>query len=249
MTLSVTRFTLSVAAIALSVSLPASAEGERTVDSARVHLSDVSDGFEGEIAGLDLGAAPPPGSTRTLPRSEVEAEIRAAGGDTSRLRMPRSLLIRSASRRWSGHELEDMFEPPLSAALPHGVTLRQVKYSHSLVTSPKITVGYAHIPKLPKHEGELTVTATVDLRQEDAVVARVPVTVVLDIGLEATRPMMEKGSRVSVVIDHGGARVSAVALSMSDADLGDIILFRVTSTQRVLRGRVASSDTADVVEQ
>jgi hypothetical protein len=240
---------MSIAAVLLSVSLPASAEGERTVEGARVHLRDVSDGFEGEIAELDLGAAPPPGNTRTLPRAEVEAQIRAAGGDSAKLRMPRSLLIRSASRRWSAQEIEDMFEPPLTAALPRGVTLRQVKYSHSLVTSPKITVGDARIPKLPKHAGELTVTATVDLRQEDAVVARIPVTVVVDIGLEATRPMMEKGARVTVVIDHGGARVSAVALSMSNADLGEVILFRVTSTQRVLRGRVASSDTADVVEQ
>jgi hypothetical protein len=245
----VNRLSLSVLALGMSVALGAHAEGERLIDSTRIHLSDVSQDYDADIAALDLGPAPPPGNTRTLPKSEVEAQLRAAGADASKLHMARNVVFRSASRRWSGDELKTLLEPSLSAALPHGVTLRTLKYSHPLVTSPKITVGDAHFPKLPKREGELTVTATVDLRQDEVVVLRVPVTMVVDISEEATRPALPRGSRVSVVIEHGGARVSAVALSMSDAELGDVTLFRITSTQRVLRARLESQDTARVVEQ
>lgn len=245
----VSPLSIPVLGLCLALSHGAHAESERLIDSARVHLSDVSQDFEGDLATLDLGPAPPPGNTRTLPRSEVEAQLRAAGADVRQLHMPRSLVFRSAARHWSTEEWKTLLEPSLSTALPHGVTLRALKYSHPLVTSPKITVGDAHLPKLPKHEGELTVTATVDLRQEDIVVLRVPVTLVIDISEEATRPALPRGSRVSVVIEHGGARVSAVALSMSDAELGDVTSFRVASTQRVLRARLETLDTARVVEQ
>lgn len=243
------RFTLLLLALTMCVSPAVRAEPELMIDSPRVHLSDVSRDFDGEIAALDLGPAPPPGNTRTLPRSEVEEQLRAAGEDTKKLHMPRNLVIRSAARRWSSDEVKAMLEPTLSAALPHGIQLRQLKYSRPLVSSPRISVGEVHFPKFPKREGETTITATIELRQDDVVVLRLPVTVIVDISADATRPLLSKGSRVSVVIEHGGARVSAVALSMSDAELGDIALFRVASTQRVLHARVESADTARVVEQ
>jgi Chaperone for flagella basal body P-ring formation len=245
---SLKHLTFPVLALAMSFSARVDAQAELTIDSPRVHLSDVSQDFDGEIARLDLGPAPPPGNTRTLPRAEVEEELRAAGEDTKKLHMPRNVVIRSASRRWSGEELKALLEPSLSAALPHGIRVRQLKYSRALLTSPKITVGDVHLPKIPKHEGELTLTATVDLRQDDVVVLRVPVTLIVDVSVEATRPALSRGSRVSVVIEHGGARVSAVALAMSDAELGDVTLFRVASTQRVLRARLETPETARVVE-
>jgi hypothetical protein len=245
----VNHFSFPILALALSVSLGAHAETERTIDSPRVHLSDVSQDFDGEIAALDLGPAPPPGNTRTLPRSEVEEQLRAAGEDTKKLHMPRSVVIRSAARRWSAEELKALLAPRLVAALPRGVQLRQLKYSRPLVTSPRVVVGDVHFPKIPKREGELTLTATVELRQDDIVVSRVPVTVIVDVGVEATRPALSRGSRVNVVIEHGAARVSAVAQALSDVELGDVTLFRVASTQRVLRARLETPDTARVVEQ
>lgn len=243
------RLRLSTLAATLCLSLPAHAQAERTIDRTRIHLSDVSEGFDGELAALDLGAAPTPGNSRTVPRSEVEAQLRAAGEDTKKLHMPASIVIRSAARRFSGAELTSLFQPQLAAALPRGISLRQLKLTRTLVASPSVTVGEAHFPKIPKHEGELTVTATVELRQGDEVVARVPVTAIIDVSREATRPALERGARVNVVIEHGGAKVSALALSMSDAELGEIILFRVASTQRVLHARVESADSARVVEQ
>ena len=71
--------------LASSVSLTASAELERTIDSARIRLADISDGYDdGELASLDLGPAPPPGNSRLLSRGEVEDQLHAAGDDALR---------------------------------------------------------------------------------------------------------------------------------------------------------------------
>ena len=229
--------------------LPAYAESERTIDGTRIVLKDVSDGYdEGELAALDLGPAPPPGSSRLLSRSEVEEQLRAAGDDAKSLRMPSALRVKSAAKRWSPEELRAAVTPRLMAALPPGLSFKTAKFSRAIVTSPSVTIGDAHFPKFPKRTGELTLTASVDLQQDGATVLRVPVTVVVVISEAATRPAASKGSRVNLVIEHGPARVTALATSLSDIELGGLGLFRVASTQRVLRARLLSADSAQVVE-
>jgi len=244
-----TKRSLLAFLLASSFCLSASAEFEQTIDGARIHLKDVSEGYdEGDLAGLDLGPAPPPGSSRLLSRSEVEDQLRAAGDDAKSLRMPAALRVKSAAKRWSPEELRAALTPKLIAALPLGLTFKAAKLNRSLVTSPSVTIGAAHFPKFPKREGELTLTATVDLQQEGITVLRVPVTVVVLVTEAGTRAAASKGARVNLVIQRGAARVSALATAMSDIELGAVGLFRVASTQRVLRARLLSPDAAEVVE-
>jgi hypothetical protein len=229
--------------------LSANAELSQTIDTARIRLSDISDGYDdGELASLDLGPAPPPGNSRLLSRSEVEDQLHAAGDDATHLRMPTSLRIRSAAKRWNSDELREAVTPEIIRALPVGVSLKSSKLNRAVVTSPGAHVGEAHLPRIPKHVGELTLTATVDLVQDDVTVLRLPVTVVVQVSEAATLPAAAKGSRVNLVIEHGGARVTALATAMSDTELGATGLFRVASTQRVLRARLLSPDSAQVVE-
>jgi len=235
--------------LASAFCLPAYAESERTIDSSRIVLKDVSDGYdEGELASLDLGPAPPPGSSRLLSRTEVEEQLRAAGDDAKSLRMPSALRVKSAAKRWSTDELREAVTPRLMAALPPGLTFKAAKLSRPLVTSPSVTIGAAHFPKFPKRTGELTLTASVDMQQDGATVLRVPVTVVVVVSEEATRPAANKGSRIQLVIVHGPARVTALATALSDTELGAVGLFRVSSTQRVLRARLMTADSAEVVQ-
>jgi hypothetical protein len=136
--------------LASSVALSASAELSRTIDSARIHLSDISDGYDdGELASLDLGPAPPPGNSRLLSRNEVEDQLHAAGDDAKSLRMPSSLRVKSAAKRWSAEELRDALTPRLLAALPLGLKLKSSKLNRALVTSPSVKVGDAHFPMFP----------------------------------------------------------------------------------------------------
>jgi len=244
-----TRFSWFGFLLATSVSLAASAESERTISSARIHLSDVSDGYdEGELASLDLGPAPPPGNSRLLSRTEVEEQLRAAGDDAKSLRMPGVLRVKSASKRWSAEELHDALTPKVLLALPPGLKFKSSKFTRALVTAPNVTVGNAHFPKFPKREGELTLTVTVDLLQDDVTVMRVPLTVVVWVSEAATRPAASKGARINLIIEHGPARVTALAVALSDTELGALGLFRVGRTQRVLRARLLSADAAQVVE-
>ncbi len=235
--------------LATTFALSASAELSQTIDSARIHLSDVSDGYDdGELATLDLGPAPPPGNSRLLSRAEVEDQLHAAGDNAKSLRMPASLRVKSAAKRWTTDELRDALTPKLISALPAGVNFKSSKSGRALVTSPRVTIGEAHLPRIPKHVGELTLTATVDLVQDDVTVVRVPITLVVQVTEIATQPAAAKGTRVNLVIEHGGARVTALAFAMSDTELGATGLFRVASTQRVLRARLSSPDSAQVVE-
>jgi hypothetical protein len=235
--------------LATTLALSASAELSQTIDTARIHLSDVSDGYDdGELASLDLGPAPPPGNSRLLSRSEVEDQLHAAGDDGKNLRMPASLRVKSAAKHWSMDELRDALTPKLVSALPAGVDFKSAKLNRTLVTSPSVKVGEAHLPRIPKHVGELTLTATVDLVQDDVTVVRVPITLVVQVTEAATLPAAAKGTRVNLVIEHGGARVTALATAMSDIELGATGLFRVASTLRVLRARLLSPDSAQVVE-
>ncbi|MEP7052766.1 MAG: flagella basal body P-ring formation protein FlgA [Pseudomonadota bacterium] len=236
---------LLVNTFALSVN----AEQSQTIDSARIHLSDVSDGYENsDLASLDLGPAPPPGNSRLLSRAEVTDQLRAAGDDAKSLRMPASLRVRSAAKRWTSDELQDALTPKIISVLPAGVNFKSSKLNRSIVTSPRVKIGDAHLPRIPKHVGELTLTATVDLVQDDITVLRVPVTLVVQVTELATQPAVAKGTRVNLVIEHGGARVTALAIAMSDTELGATGSFRVASTQRILRARLLSPDSAQVVE-
>jgi hypothetical protein len=235
--------------MASSLCVSANAESERTIEGARIHLEDVSDGYdEGDLASLDLGPAPPPGSSRLISRGEVENLLRAAGDDTKSLRMPSALRVKSASKRWSPDDLRQALTPRLMAALPFGLTFKTAKLTRSLITSPSVVIGDVHYPKFPKREGELTLTATVDMQQDGVTVLRVPVTVVVLVTEAATHAAASKGARVNLVIQHGAARVTALATALSDTELGGVGLFRVASTQRVLRARLLSPDSAEVVQ-
>jgi len=183
-----------------------------------------------------------------LSRAEVEDQLRAAGDDAKRLRMPSALRVISAAKRWSADDLRQAVTPRLMAALPPGLKFKTAKLNRALVTSPSVVIGEAHFPKFPKREGELTLTATVDLLQDGATVLRVPVTVIVLVTEAATHATASKGARVNLVIEHGAARVTALATALSDTELGGLGLFRVASTQRVLRARLLSADSAQVVE-
>ncbi len=235
--------------LASTFSVSVRAELSQTIDSARIRLSDVSDGYDdGDLAGLDLGPAPPPGNSRLLSRGEVEEQLRAAGDDAKLLRMPASLRVKSAAKRWSTDELREALTAKLISSLPAGIDFKSSRLNRGLVTSPRVHVGDVHLPRIPKHVGELTLTASVDLVQDDVTVVRVPITLIVEVSEAATLPAAAKGSRVNLVIEHGAARVSALATAMSDTELGATGFFRVASTQRVLRARLLSADSAQVVE-
>lgn len=227
---------------------PASAEESRLVRGPQIHLSDVVASLPAELPDLDLGAAPPPGSSRLLAKSEIENAASKSGVSLKALRLPQQVRITSAAKRWSSGELVNAALPQLTSALPSGVTLRKAKTSSKALTSPSAVVSGVRLPKLPRREGEHMTTATLELSNDGEIVARIPLSLTLDIGSAAAVHTVIKGSRVQLLIESGPARITATAIALSNGDVGDTLQFRVATTQKILYGKVEEATLARVVQ-
>lgn len=248
--MNVTRRSLRSLCFALTLSALAplaGAETVRVIDASRVHLSDLTDSAGDDLGRIDLGAAPPPGSSRLFAREDLRRELRSQGVDPSRLKLPAVVRVQSASRRYSPADLDALVRARLTASLPTGVSLKQLKIGRSLVGSPRLAVGEVRLPKLVRRAGPATLTAMVELVHDGAVSSRLPVTLHVELSERAAAPLIDKGARVDLVIARGAARISASAIALEAAELGEIASFKVSTTHKVLRARVETSTVALVV--
>ncbi|HET9931235.1 MAG TPA: flagella basal body P-ring formation protein FlgA [Polyangiaceae bacterium] len=240
---------LSLSAALLGLSPAALAEPTRTLESARIQLGQIAETTDAELAAVDLGASPPPGSSRLISREDVMRELRAQGLEQRKLSFPPVLRVVSASRRYSPSELSALLLPEVNAALPPGVTLKELKAPRALVTAPHVTVGRIKLPKLARRAGPVDLTLVADLMHDGAVLTRVAFGLAVDVSEQAAAPLVDKGARVDLVILTGSARISASAVALEPADVGDVVSFKVSTTQRVLRARLESRTQAQVVSQ
>jgi len=104
-------------------------------------------------------------------------------------------------------------------------------------------------PVIPKRVGRHELTLMAELRAEEETVARSPLRLIIEVSEEALAPAVRKGDRMTLVVEQGNARIGASAIAMSDANLGDAVFFKVSSTGKVLKARVSTRDISVVVEQ
>jgi hypothetical protein len=201
----------------------------------------------GVVHDVDLGPAPAPGNSRLLSRQEIERQLREAGQSPSLVRVPASIRVTSAAKRWTVAELETLVQPAIERALPRGARLAKLRVRKGYALSPRSEVGRVTIGKLPKREGSHQTTAMVELVADGETSVRLPVSVELELGAQASQSVLEKGAAVHLVIERGAARVSAVGVALSAGDVGDVVQFKVQNTHKVLRARIESRTTAKVV--
>jgi hypothetical protein len=237
---------LSLAIVCATVG--ANADEGRVVRGARVHLSDVLSELPAEVPDFELGAAPPPGTSRTIARSEIIDAAASSGISLKPLTVPLAVRVTSAAKRWSTEELSNAAAPTLANALPLGVTVKRAKAISKAVTSPSATISAVRVPKLPRREGEYLTTATIELSNDGQIVARIPFQLSLDISSAAALPTITKGTRMQLMIESGPARITATAIALSDGELGETLQFRVASTQKILYGKVEGPTLARVVQ-
>jgi hypothetical protein len=226
----------------------ASAEETRTVRGSQLHLSDVISDLPADVPDLELGPAPQPGSSRLLPRAEILAAAEQSGVSLKGVKLPSVVRVNSAAKRWSADDLLNAALPRLSSSLPNGVSVKRAKTTARAVTAPNASVSGVRLPKLPRREGEHMTTATVELSSDGEIVARIPLSLTLDIAASAAVPAVIKGARVQLMIESGPARVTASAVALNDGDIGDVLQFRVASTQKVLYGKVENPTLARVMQ-
>ncbi|MFZ5894331.1 MAG: hypothetical protein ACOY0T_24935 [Myxococcota bacterium] len=225
----------------------ANAEPTRTLESSRIRLGDLVSTSDAELAALDLGPAPPPGSSRLLSREDVVRELRTQGLEQRKLSFPAVLRVVSASRRYSPSEVSALVLPEVTAALPPGVDLKEIKAPRGIVTAPRVRVAPIKLPKLPRRAGSVDVTVVANLVQDEEIVSRLALSLTLNVSEQAARPLVDKGTRVELVILSGSARISASAVALEPVDIGEVASFKVSTTQRVLRARLESRTHAQVV--
>lgn len=239
------------AALFIALVLTASsavAQELRLIRGAQIHLSDVVASLPAEVPDIELGAAPPPGSSRLLPKSEIENAASRSGVSLKSVKLPAVVRVTSAAKRWSADELVNAALPALSQSLPSGIKVKRAKTSSKAVTSPDASVSGVRLPKLPRREGEHMTTATIELSNDGEIVARIPLSITLDISSAAAVPSVTKGARVQLVIESGPARITATAIALGDGEVGETLQFRVTTTQKILFGRVEEPTLARVVQ-
>ncbi len=227
----------------------AQAESILVVSSIRVSLGDIVKAPSPEIGAVDLGPAPPPGATRLIARREILSRLKTAGYDGSALSLPYSVRVRSASKRLSVPELNQLAESAISKRLPEGVTLGHVRATRSVVISPEAIVGEVKLPHFPKRVGPYQTTVILGFTHDGQLTTNAQIQVSVNISEAAASALVGRGSVVKLIVERGLTRVSTKGVATSDVDLNEIGTFKVVKTRKILRARVISRTLARVVEQ
>lgn len=248
-TLSRTALFVALGAIALVSSDAAAAEvKERALTSQRVLLSDVVDGAPADLADIDLGPTPAPGSSRLIKREDIDAALENEA-DRKRVKLKSAVRIVRKTRSLATTDLEKLAKDAVNqSSLPKGATLVGAKPKSSV----KVPDGYDDVAielgKFPRREGKHTASATLVFKQGDEVVAKVSVPVDFKLGPEAAVADVKKGEKVSFLVRRGQIEIRAMATANADADVGDAVQVTVSDSGKVLKGRVSSANPAIVLE-
>lgn len=239
---------LSLALAALTSAAPAGAETKLSVSGRVVTLADLDPNAPAELASIEICKAPPPGSSRLLARNEILDRIREAGGDPKSVKLPPSLRVEATAERWTPVDVAAQADGAVRAALPPGVTLVKLSATRGVVVPTGTRVTNVK-PQFPKRTGRHTITAVAELSADEEIVARTPLSLVIEVSEAALEPLVKKGDRVTLIIQHGNARVGASGFAMADANAGESVWFKVSPTGKVLKAKVTSRDVGMVVEQ
>lgn len=151
--------------------------------------------------------------------------------------------------RWAPAEVVARFEPAVLAALPAGVELDKLTATRSVSVARDSEIGRARVPKLPKREGAVKITISVEILTPGSSPMVVPVTANLRVGAEAASYAVPRGAELTAYIERGPTRIGAIAVAMADADIDDVVLLQIVKTRKVLKARIESKSSARVVSE
>jgi hypothetical protein len=243
-----TRQLFAALALALlAATTEASAEPKLSASGRVVRVVDVDPSAPPELAEIELCKTPPAGSSRVLTRRDMQTRVREAGADPKGLLLPNTLRVESPAERWTPEDVAGRADAAVRGALPPGVTLVKLSAMRGVVVPPGTTVTNVK-PSVPRRAGRHTLTAVAELSAGDEVIARTPLSLVIDVSEASLAPLVAKGDRVTLLIQHGNARVGANGHALADAHAGDLVWFKVATTGKVLKAKVTSRDVAMVVD-
>ncbi|MGE0326265.1 MAG: flagella basal body P-ring formation protein FlgA [Polyangiaceae bacterium] len=221
---------------------------EVEVQGAHIELGEVWKEAPDDYREIDLGRAPPPGASRLLSRAAVLRQVKAAGFDPAKVMFPASVRVRSAAKKLTKEELEQLATPAIARALKSGVELKKVSATRGATLPPDAELEAVEMPKPPKRRGAYRTSAIIKWISDSETVARIPVSVTLYITERGASADVEKGANITLVVERNGARITARGQAVTSGDAGEVIQVRVLKTNKVLRARIDSEHVATVEE-
>jgi hypothetical protein len=221
---------------------------EVSVSTARIRLGDVLGECEGRTCDVDLGPAPPVGSSRLIDVSTLREALTAAGADLARYSAEAPVRVTSKAKTYSPAEFAAWVRPSVERSLPLGVRLLGVEAKARIMLPELAVLGEPEWPPLPKRAGQVATTLLIDVLHDGLLVRRVPLLVRVVVSERAAQAAVARGQSITLVIERRSATISAQGVALKDTDIGQIAPFRVQRTGRVLNARVRSAEIAAVVE-
>jgi Chaperone for flagella basal body P-ring formation len=221
---------------------------ERALSRQRVLLSDVVDGAPADLATIDLGPSPAPGSSRLIKRDEIDAAL-ANDSDRKRVKFSAAIRVVRKTKPLSVVELEKLTTTAIKGlSLPKGVTFLAARPKSAVRVPDGFDTLDVEMARFPHREGKHSTTVTLVLRQGDDVIAKVPVSVDFKLGPEAAIADVKKGEKVQFIVRRGQIEIRATASANTDADVGDLVQVTVSDSGKVLKGRLSSINPPLVME-
>ncbi len=215
---------------------------ERSLSAPRIRLGDIVDVPE-ELRALDLGPSPLPGSSRTINKEELLLAIPEE--QRQLVSLPRAVRVVRKSQTLSVPQIETLCTDALEdVGLPRGATLTKVRPRGAAKVAEGFDAVRVAFPKPPRREGKHTTAATVILTQEGDEVGRLTVSLELMLSKEAAIPDVAKGTKVQLVVRRGAVAVSALSTVLTDADIGETTMVKVTESGKVIRATITGKDSA-----
>ncbi len=234
-------------ALAAPAAPPAASPRPIEINTARVRLRDL--GIK-ELAtqDVDLGPAPPLGSTRTIERGEISRALAAAHAPPSS-RLPDRVRVVRKGRHLVPADIDRLVRAAVDPTrLPKGATIALVRGAAIEVPDGFDRVS-AELPALPRRSGSVMVTASVSFLQEGVVLARVAVPVEIAIPAEALIPDGSKGAPILLIVRRGLVEVSIGGVAGADGDAGGVLPVLLRPSGRVVRAHVVDKDHAVAIEE
>lgn len=230
-----------------SVALADKPMPERKIAHARIVVSDVIDGASASIAGIDLGPAPLPGSSRVVHREDIERAV--PQGLPAKTKIPAAVRIVRRTVTLSPTDLEATTRRAVAASgLGRGATYSGARPGAAVTVPDGYDAVTAEVPRPPRRAGKLSTVATLTFREGDAELAKVQVPIDIDLPKEAANADVTKGTKVVFVIARGSVEIRATATAGADGDVGDEIPVTISESGRVLRGKIITRNPATLSE-
>lgn len=209
-------------------------------DVSPITIADIVPAVGGtEVGNIVVAAAPAPGTTRTIRRSEVIAALRNAGRDSRGLAIPANTRIHRGARRIERDEFQALALSAVNTGLAPCVA------ENVEVPAGAITVGEGHVSvraegEAPRSSGRAIAIIVIEQGDREQ---RIPVRA----EMSCPAPVIRPGSRISIRANVGNVRASVPGEARQTGRVGDVIRVVNTLTNASLSARVVSSEAVEVI--